>query len=197
MKKNIETFVLLFAFITLSSGICSKSSDETAQQSTFPGAYIFMIDDAPDKLIFFKTNGSVTYRDHVLKTYDLTQLAKDENCKFYVRKAITESGQQCYAIQLDKKRNLWLSANLSSNKQEVHLLASSSRSETEDPGGDNYKFQMHITGTVNGVRMVAIESVEKPGWYISSSPPGFQYAANLVTLQQATSPEKATHWQCR
>ncbi len=197
MQKRYFPYLLLIVFITQSLAMCSKSKEETGQQSTFPGAYIFMIDEAPDNLIFFKTNGAATYRDHVLKTYDLTQLAKDENCKFYVRKALTESGQQCYAIQLDKKRTLWLSVNSSSNRQEVHLFASSSRSETEDPGGDNYKFLMHVMATVNGVRTVAIESVEKPGWYISSSPPGFQYAANLVTLQQATSAEKATHWQCR
>jgi hypothetical protein len=89
-------------------------------------------------------------------------------------------------------------AGNSSNGQEVHLGTTAGNSEFEDPGGDGYKFFIHEMPRVNDVRTVAIESVDKPGYYLSTSPPGFNYSPTQVTLQKADSPEKAdTRWQCR
>jgi hypothetical protein len=50
---------------------------------------------------------------------------------------------------------------------------------------------------VNGVKTVVLENVYYAGYYISSGSPGSQYAQNLAVLQESSSPEKATAWQCR
>ena len=66
-----------------------------------------------------------------------------------------------------------------------------------DIDDDNYKFFIHKMPDVNGVKTVALESVYFKGYYISDASPGFQYAQNLATLQEASTPDKATKWQCR
>jgi len=66
-----------------------------------------------------------------------------------------------------------------------------------DLDDDSYHFFIHKMPDVNGVKTVALENVFYSGYYVSSASPGWQYAQNLVTLQQASDPAKATKWQCR
>lgn len=135
------------------------------------------------------------YRDKVQKSYSLVQLADDENCKFEVSQSRSEYGSKdCFVLRLDKNKKLVMGVAQSTNKQEWHLVAGNT---TSTDLSDNYKFFVHRMPDENGVKTVTLESVEKPGWYISSSPPGSSYAAIQVTLKEASSPEKATHWQCR
>jgi len=82
----------------------------------------------------------------------------------------------------------------SSNQQEMHLYALSTNGA--DPG-DSYKFFLHFMPKVNGVTTVAIENVFYPGYYISASPPGFNYAQTQVTLTKHSNPDNAPKWQCR
>ena len=97
-------------------------------------------------------------------------------------------------MRLDKNKKIWCGAGPSSNKQEIHMYALNTTST--DPG-DGYKFFIHKMSDVNGVKTVVLESVQYPGYYVSITSPGSQFAQNLVTLQKASSPEKATGWQCR
>lgn len=195
MKKSFLPGLVLLAFITLTSGICSKKTEDQVLLEKYPQYWILTVDESSDKYTILRTNGSNMFRKSILKSYSLTQLAIDEDCKFEVAQSRTEFDNKiCYSLRLEKNKKIWCGVTNSPNKQEVHLTALNSAAT--DPG-DGYKFFIHRMPDVNGVKTVALESVDKPGYYISSSPPGFNYAANQATLQPATSPDKATHWQCR
>jgi hypothetical protein len=114
-------------------------------------------------------------RSEILKTYSLTQLALERLCSFYVTQTRTEfTNKICFVIQLDRERKRWLSVGKSSNLQEIHLRSSQGSSEITDPGGDGYRFFVHDLPKINGVKTVALESVEFPGYYISTGSPRLQ-----------------------
>ena len=137
------------------------------------------------------------YRDEIQKSYPLKDLVNEENCLFYIAKSTTSDGKSCFTIQLDSDKSRTLTVGESSNKQEVHLQITKGADLNDPEDGDLYKFFLHRVDDVDGVNTYAIESVGMPGWYISDSPPGFNYAANIVTLQSETKPENAPKWQAR
>lgn len=195
MKK-----VLLFSVIIMLLNACKKNNNNgiTPNESEhYPQTWILTIDEAPDKYVFLKTNGAVMYRDHVAKSYSLIQLAEDEECEWEVSESRTEDGGKiCYNIRLKKNKKIWLGAAPSSDRNEIHMVALN----VSGPGNlddDSYNFFIHKMPDVNGVKTVVLENVFYAGYYVSSASPGWQFAQNLVTLQQASSPEKATKWQCR
>jgi hypothetical protein len=195
MKKTIIIFCTLCLFIS-----CKKNSGlpDQIESESYPVTWIFTVDESIDKYTYLRSNLTNMFRKQVDKTYSMTQLAIDENCEFRVAQSRSEDHKECFTIQLEKNRKIWVSANLSTNKQEVHLSSGGGSSETTAPGdSDNYKFFIRRMDKVNGVITVTIESVNFPGYYISTSTPGFVYAQNEVVLTKETSPEKATHWQCR
>ena len=186
-----------FLIITvLSITACNKNDGpEPALLENYPQTWILTYDEVPGKYTFLKTNGAVMYRDDIETSYSLTQLAIDQQCEFEVNTSRTEdTGEVCYTLRLDKNKKIWCGVGPSSNNQGIHMYALSG--SNSDPG-DGYKFFIHKMPDVNGVKTVAIESVQYPDYYVSHTPPGFQFAQNLVTLQKADSPEKATAWQCR
>jgi hypothetical protein len=196
MKKTIFFLCIIPLFIS-----CKKnnSTDPPLLEVPYPHQWIFTADGSADKYVHLELFGNNMKRTEILKSYPLSQLTLDRYCEFNVAESRTEfTNKLCYTIQFERQRKRWLFAGKSSNGQEVHLGTTSGGSETEDPGGDGYKFFIHEMPRVNGVRTVAIESVDKPGYYISTTPPGFNYSATQATLQKADSPEKAdTRWQCR
>lgn len=194
MKKTILIIGMLSFFIS-----CEKSSTDPALlEVPYPHQWIFTVDASADKYVHLELAGNNMKRSEILKSYPLKDLTLERFCEFNVAESKTEfTNKLCYTIQFERQRKRWLFAGKSSNGQEVHLGTTLSGSETEDPGGDGYRFFIHEMPKVNGVRTVAIESVDKPGYYISTSPPGFNYSATQVTLTQHSSPQSATHWQCR
>lgn len=190
MKKKIFAITLL----VFSLAGCKKKGVDPALLEHYPQTWILTIDEAPDKYIFLKANVPVMYRDHIARTYSLTQLAIDENCEWEVEQSRTEDNSKaCYSIRLKKNKNVWIGAAPSSNQQERHVVSLNANS---DPG-DSYKFFIHTMPDVNGIKTVVLENVFYSGYYVSGASPGFQYAQNLVTLQTASSPGQATSWQCR
>jgi hypothetical protein len=192
--KKMSLFVLSVLLITS----CSKSDGPPDQWESekFPQTWILTIDEAPDKYIYLKANSPVMYRDDILRSYSLNQLAEDDDCEWLVEQSKTENGSKdCYTIRLKKNMKLWLGATPSSDKKEIHLIAPSYTSPNLDD--DSYNWFIHKMPDVNGVKTVVLENVFYAGYYISSASPGFQFAQNLATLQQANSPDKATKWQCR
>jgi hypothetical protein len=194
MKKIITVSFLLFVFLS-----CKKNNTPLLENtSLYPAQWIFTADASADKYVHLELAGNNMKRSEILKTYSLKQLTLDRFCEFNVAKSKTEfTNELCYTIQFERQRKRWLFAGNSSNGQEVHLGTTSSNNEFEDPGGDGYKFFIHQMPKVNDVMTVAIESVDKPGYYISTSPPGFNYSPTQVTLTQHSNPQAATHWQCR
>ncbi|MES2850116.1 MAG: hypothetical protein V4685_13745 [Bacteroidota bacterium] len=194
MKKIVIGISILFFFIS-----CKKSSVNPSQlELPYPHQWIFTADASADEYVHLELAGNNMKRTEVLKSYSFSQLTLDRYCEFNVAEARTEfTNELCYTIQFERQRKRWLFAGLSSNGQEVHLGTTSGGSETEDPGGDGYRFFIHEMPKVNGVRTVTIESVDKPGYYISTSSPGFGYSATQVVLTQHSDPSSATQWQCR
>ncbi len=188
----------LFFVITLFFLSCKKNSTNPPFELPYPHQWIFTADASADKYVHLELAGNNMKRSEILKSYSLAQLTLDRYCEFNVAESLTEfTNEKCYTIQFEKQRKRWLFAGNSSNGQEVHLGTTMTNSETADPGGDGYKFFIHEMPKVNGVRTVAIESVDKPGYYISTSPPGFSYSQTQVTLTEHSNPQSATHWQCR
>jgi hypothetical protein len=192
--KKISLFVITVLLITA----CGKSGGppDPAQLEHYPQTWILTIDEAPDKYVYLKANSPVMYRDNILRTYSLTQLAEDDDCQWEVNTSRTEfSNEVCFTIRLKKNKKIWLGATPSSNKQEIHMIAPSYNSDNLDD--DSYNWFIHKMPDVNGVKTVVLENVFYKGFYVSSASPGFQFAQNLVTLQEEDSPQKATAWQCR
>jgi hypothetical protein len=195
IMKKITLVLCLFSFFIS----CKKNTTDTPLlEVPYPHQWIFTVDASADKYVHLELAGNNMKRSEILKSYSLSQLTLERFCEFNVAESKTEfTNKLCYTIQFERQRKRWLFAGLSTNKQEVHLGTTSGGSETEDPGGDGYRFFIHEMPRVNGVRTVAIESVDKPGYYISTSPPGFNYSPTQVTLTQHSNPQSATHWQCR
>lgn len=196
MKSTIlfTTLLLLFSSCKKNSTNNNTNPPQPGLQN-FPVSWIFTVDEAPDKYIFIRTNGANMFRKSVLQSYSLTQLAIDEDCKFEVAQSRNEANNKdCFSIRLDKNKKLWCGVAPSPNQQEMHMHTLNGNST--DPG-DGYKFFLHFMPKVNGVTTVAIESVWKPGYYISTAAPGFNYAQNQLVLIQHAKPEDATKWQCR
>ena len=195
MKRTIVFLCTLSLFLS-----CKKGSDGPDQPGLeeWPQDWIFTVDETVDRYTYLQTNLNNMFRKQVDKTYSLLQLAIDENCEFRVNPSISETGEKCFTIQIEKNRKRWVFANKSPNGQEVHLGCGAGSSETTAPGdSDNYKFFVRKMDKVNGVTTVTIESVNFPGYYISTATPGLNYAQNQVVLTKESSPEKATKWQCR
>jgi hypothetical protein len=186
----------LFVVTILLTTACNKNNGpDQALLENYPQTWILTVDQGPDEYVYLKANSPVMYRDDIPRSYSLTQLAIDEDCEWEVNTSRTEESDKiCYTIRLDKNKKIWLGATPSSNKQEIHMSAFNTNST--DPG-DSYKFFIHKMPDVNGVKTVVLESVYYAGYYVSNASPGFQFAQNLVTLQEASSPDKATAWQCR
>jgi hypothetical protein len=195
MKKAILFFCIVSLFIS-----CKKTNgiDPALLEVPYPHQWIFTADASADKYVHLEQAGNNMKRSEILKSYSLSQLTLDRYCEFNVAESKTEfTNKLCYTIQFERQRKRWLFAGLSSNGQEVHLSTTLSNSETADPGGDGYRFFIHEMPRVNDVRTVAIESVDNPGYYISTASPGFNYSPTQVVLTKETSPQSATKWQCR
>lgn len=195
MKKTLYSLCLLSLLFS-----CKKNSHADIpqiQEETFPQDWLLIADVSVDKYTYLELAGNSMKRSEIEKSYSLAKLAEESYCKFHIAQSTTEfTHQKCITIQFDRQRKRWLFAGKSSNGQEIHL-STTAGSEIEDPGGDGYKFFMHLRARVNGVKTVALESVDQPGYYISTASPGFNYSPTQVVLTKESSPEKATAWQCR
>ena len=198
MKTTILSLCIL---ILLSSCKKSKDSNGTGQQPVsehYPQTWLLTYDGSADKYTILELAGNSMKRSEIEKTYNLITLAKERYCSFIVSQDKTEfTNKDCFKIQFENQKKRWLFAGQSSNKQEVHLSTTAGSSEISDPGGDGYKFFVHDFPKVNGVKTVALESVDQPGYYLSTASPGLNYSPTQVVLTKETSPEKATKWQCR
>jgi len=189
--KKMPFVVLAILLITA----CSKNKQPQILLENYPQKWILTYDEVPNKYTFLKTNGAVMYRDDIETSYSLIQLAEDEDCEWEVNTSRTEDDSKvCFTLRLDKDKDIWLGAGPSSNGQEIHMYALNTQST--DPG-DSYKWFIHKMPDNNGVKTVVLENAYYPGYYVSHTAPGWQFAQNLVTLQQADSPDEATEWQCR
>jgi hypothetical protein len=212
MKKVFLFFCVLSLTIS-----CSKDSDvNPVLEIGYPHQWIFTkdvsdpFDPSVPEYTYIYTNKYAMFRDDIQKSYPLEDLADEEHCLFYVSEAQCSAAKTCYTIQLDSDRIRFLGVGPSTNKEELHLYIAKGSEVTvvgnpsyfappddNDEEGDYWKFYIHKMPDEDGVRTVAIESVGMPGWFISDSPPGFNYAANVVTLESAVSLTHAPTWQCR
>jgi hypothetical protein len=208
-----------FSFLCILCVLMSCSDDPSEQptlEAGYPHDWVFTTggesnppqDPSVAEYEYIYTNKTAMFRDDILKSYPLNDLVEEEHCLFYVSEGKCQSTKTCYTIQLSSDKIRFLGVGQSSNKEEMHLVIAKG-SEVVVTGnptmlvppdgddGDEFQFYIHRLDDVNGIITVAIESAGMPGWYISSAPPGFNYAQNVVTLQQSKNAEGATKWQCR
>lgn len=177
---------------------CKKNKIEQSLLENYPQKWIFTTDYFSNEYLYFYTKPNNMYTDKVPKSYSLLELEKDVDCRFYLNLTRGADGKQYVSIQLDNNKKRWVFAGESPNRQEKHMGISSRSSEIDlDDDEYGYMFIIHNIKHSSGVKTVAIESVAFPGYFISSEPPGFNYAANQLTLQKERGPEDATAWQCR
>mgnify|MGYP003487890606 CR=1 FL=1 len=179
--------VIIFCSVCIFCFGCKKNKVVQPLLENYPQSWIFTIDNSNDEYLYFYTKPNNMYTDNIQKSYSLTELEKDVDCRFYLNLTRGADGKQYVSIQLDNDKHRWLFAGESTNRQEKHMGISSMGSEI-NLDNDEYS---------SGVKTVAIESVAYPGYFISSAPPGFNYAKNQLTLQKESGPENATAWQCR
>lgn len=205
----------LFLCLLLFGVSCSKDSDSDPNllgEQGYPHEWVFTKDESAieqdpsvAKYTFIFTNKTAMFRRSILKSYPLKDLIDEEHCEFYVAEDQSNDGKRCYTICLNSERDLFLGAGPSTNKEEVHLfiihgekiVPVGSPSYYIPKGEDYSRFFIHNMPDEKGVKTVAIESVGMPGWYISDTQPGFNYAKNVMTLQAESSPESAPKWQVR
>jgi hypothetical protein len=213
MKNRLTA---LFTLILLSA--CSNDTSVQPDSAIgFPHEWVFTIggtnpseDPSVARYEYLYTNKYVMYRDDILKSYPLKDLVDEEHCLFYVSESQSSTAKRCYTIQLNDEKQLFLGVGPSSNMEEIHLyitpgeevvvVGNPSYFAPPDEGteySDSWKFYFHKMPDVDGASTYAIESVSMPGWYISDAPPGFNYAATVVTLQKEQNAESAPKWQCR
>ncbi|MFT3947720.1 MAG: hypothetical protein QM763_12185 [Agriterribacter sp.] len=189
--------LLLYSICIVCFG-CKKNNVGEALSEHYPQSWIFTIDYSNDEYLYFYTKPNNMYTDNVLKSYPLSELEKDVDCRFYLNLTRGADGKQYVSIQLDNNKKRWVFATESTNRQEKHMGIATRGSETDlDNDEYNYMFIIHNIEHSSGVKTVVIESVAYPGYFVSSAPPGFNYVANQLTLQQESGPENATEWQCR
>ena len=190
--------VIIFCSVCIFCFGCKKNKVVQPLLENYPQSWIFTIDNSNDEYLYFYTKPNNMYTDNIQKSYSLTELEKDVDCRFYLNLTRGADGKQYVSIQLENNKHKWLFAGESSNRQEKHMGISSMGSEINlDNDEYNYMFKIHKIEHSSGVKTVAIESVAYPGYFISSAPPGFNYAKNQLTLQKESGPENATAWQCR
>lgn len=189
---------IFLCFCFLSVGCKKNKLVDQPLLEHYPQSWVFTIDESADEYTYVYTNGGGNmFRDNVPKSYSLMQLAEDVECKFFLNLARAENGDQCVTIQRENNKRYWVFGGPSTNRQEMHVGISNTGSETNAPDDDHYKFKIHKLEDVDGVKTIAIESIAHPGYFISSSPPGFNYAATQLTMQLEPDAEHATGWQCR
>ncbi|MBL0741269.1 hypothetical protein [Chryseolinea lacunae] len=211
MKK---TYFLLCLLLATS---CSKDSDvdpdvNPAEELGYPHDWVFTKDESTQeqdpsvaKYTYIYTNLTAMFRKDILKSYPLKELVKEKHCLFHVAEIPCDGAKPCYSIQLVDDERLFLGAGPSTNKEEVHLFILHGEKIVPVgspayyiPTGEDYSmFYIHKMPDEKGVKTVAIECVGMPGWFISDTQPGFNYAANVMTLQHESSPEDAPKWQVR
>ncbi|MFT3702063.1 MAG: hypothetical protein QM802_06825 [Agriterribacter sp.] len=191
--------ITAFAFVCIICFGCKKNKlSDTPLLEHYPQEWIFTVDYTPGEYLYFYTKPNNMYTDRIETSYPLSALAEDVDCKFYLNLTRGSDGKQHITLQVSNDKHRWVFANVSTNGQEKHMGISYKESETAlDNDELNYMFDIHKIEHSSGVKTVAIESVAYPGYYVSSAPPGFNYNANQLTLEQANSPENATEWQCR
>lgn len=190
---------LLFLGICIVFLGCKKNKvvDEPLLEN-YPQSWIFTYDYSNDEYLYFYTKPNNMYTDRVLKSYSLMSLQEDVDCKFYLNLTRGADGKQYISIQLDNNKERWVYAHESTNRQEKHMGISKRGLSDLDNDEYEYMFIIHKIEHSSGVKTVAIESVAYPGYFISASPPGFNYASNQLTLEkESRGPEYATAWQCR
>ena len=203
MKQKILMAMLVCCLF----GCKKNDTDITQGQQNLVGEWILTYDESPTEYTYLKnTGGSGTplYRDKILKTYDLAQLAVDADCEVRIKSMGSANNKETYTIQSAKNMQRWWSVDFVNNANNPEgFVRISGGTITEPPCGgsptdcDDWKFFLHRMPAVNGIITAAIESVKYPGWSVSSQPATFQYASNLLTVQKYSGVDKATKFQFR
>lgn len=191
--RYFSSFCFVLAIILFAG--CSKKGSSTPPPppadndaiglSTGTLARVILIDQSATKYkyIWIEPQGTYVYRSDVDKTFSLTQLATDKDCKWKIQRAdntVAAAGSGTGGSSLDKEEVIFRSAKNDvqywgvskggtvSGNEEWRL--SNFRFDTKpSPVPDYIRFILHKQTDRNGVHAYTIESKFKPGFYLMNT----------------------------
>jgi hypothetical protein len=189
-SKQIAVLLLIASFYS-----CSKSSSplDPMTAETWPQSWILTVDFNQDTYKYLHMVGIIINRNNVEKTYSMTQLAKEADCNWEVKQEGQVNGKTVYSFHLKNNKNIRWIVSKTGNVNGFEEWYLGTHNGSTPPTGDYWKFYIHFMGKFNGNKIVVIESVAKPGYYLSDY--GHTLAANGVLLVEHDRPEEGTHFE--
>jgi hypothetical protein len=194
MRKYSNQVLSLLLIASLFS--CTKKSSvpiNPGLSESWPQNWVLTIDFNADTYKYLHIVGIIINRNEVEKSYSMTELAKEKECNWQVKQEGQVNGRTAYSFHLEKNKNYrWMVSKTATVMGTEQWYLGTHYSAT--PPSENYwKFYLHFFEKQNGNKVVAIESVAKPGYYLNNS--GHTLAANGVALVHYDDPEKATRFE--
>ncbi len=196
--KKILSVLAIPVYVIFFTG-CSKNNDNsTAPPSltseSWPQNWVLTIDHDPTTYKYLHQVGIVINRNNVEKTYSMNALANEKDCNWEVRSEGQKNGKTVYSFHLvTDKKTRWIIGKTNTPFGDPEWYLGTHYGVTPPSTSDGWLFYLHSMPKQNGNKTYAIESAEKPGWFLHNA--GHTLTANGVKLQQFADPEKATRFE--
>lgn len=203
--KKLLAFAAIIGIILTASYSCKKSAvpnPPPPPQDSLVALYVggtlnkmIIIDESATTRRFLEMpdGGGPVYRHQINKSYDFSYIASTFYAKWKIENATTvvfppgtgpgSLNDEIVMIHSSKFPENWLwvvKGGTVNGKEEWYVWShyiSSGR-----PNTDQYKFRLHQVSDQNGAHAYTIESVQKPGSYLSNA--GHTITANGVLLEE-------------
>lgn len=175
---------------------CTKNSSTPPNPllaESWPQDWVLTIDLNATTYKYLHIVGIIINRNNIEKSYSMTELAKEKDCNWEVKQEGQVNGKTAYSFHLkDNKKLRWIVSKTATvaGTEQWYL---GTHYGVNPPSENYWKFYVHFFEKQNGNKIVSIESVAKPGYFLTNS--GHTLAANGVALTYHDDPEKATHFE--
>lgn len=189
ITRFLSLLSALFLFVS-----CGKETPKGLGVNAGSFSAIFLTEKDASNYTYLTNTGAITlYRQTVPKSYPLADLKNEKDCYFYAAKK-GSIGNVWVVSSVKDKNTFWQTYfNRSDSKWAIGFDDIPGTYPEPDLTDLSYQFVFHSLGKENGMDVVAIESKEAPGYYISNT--GLPISAvNAVSLTQHDKPEQAVRF---
>jgi hypothetical protein len=187
---RFSILLLALAITAMLSGCAEDTTTPTPSKSPSISGVYFYDDGEQFRFIEIpRSGGNAVLRGRMDKDYSFAAMANERNCAF---KAVLLSSRPSNVRWLQlANEEVFLQTATQGAGGEVFL----SYDETEQPDLDDETclFRIHELGSLDGLAVVAVESLAHPGYYFTTE--GNIMTANGITLRQYAKPEDAPRWR--
>lgn len=134
----------------------------------WPHASIFTIDNGTD-WVYLRIGSNVILRDQVDKNYSMADLAREKDCHFEVRLGALINAKQSYSFHLTSDRSTRMRVRKTASVYGTEELYLGIHESDTAPSDDSWRFFIHFESSVDGKKRVRIESVQYPGYFLTSA----------------------------